>query len=87
MENYFHDVKICQEFARRNREKMAEIILEKMELSSLETFHTIHNYIDFDTENQNGDIILRKGAVSAKLGEKLLIPINMRDGSVPGNFR
>ena len=76
MEDYLHDVKICQEFASRNREKMAEILLDKTGLKSYESFETIHNYIDVD------EMILRKGSVSAKKGEKLLIPINMRDGSL-----
>ncbi len=76
MEDYLHDVDICQSFAKRNRERMAEISLERTGLSAIESFHTIHNYIDI------GEMILRKGAVSAKAGEKLLIPINMRDGSL-----
>lgn len=76
MEDYLHDVNICQQFAKRNREKMAEILLEKTGLIALEAFQTIHNYIDID------EMILRKGSVSAKAGEKLLIPINMRDGSL-----
>lgn len=76
LENYLHDVEICQEFARRSREKMAEIILGKTGMTALESFHTIHNYIDTE------EMILRKGAISAKSGEKILIPINMRDGSV-----
>ena len=76
MEDYLHDVHICQEFAKRNREKMAEILLQLTGLDSIETFQTIHNYIDVDEK------ILRKGSVSAKAGEKLLIPINMRDGSL-----
>ena len=76
MEDYLHDVDICQKFAERNRFKMAEIILEKCGWTAKETFQTIHNYIDIH------EMILRKGAVSAKAGEKLLIPINMRDGSL-----
>ncbi len=76
MEDYLHDVNICQEFAKRNREKMAELLLQKTGLIAHETFQTIHNYIDVD------EMILRKGSVSAKAGEKLLIPINMRDGSL-----
>lgn len=75
-DDYLHDVEICQRFARRNREKMAEILLEKTGLTAGEAFHTIHNYID--TEEK----ILRKGAIAAHKGEKVLIPINMRDGSV-----
>ena len=76
MEDYLHDINICQQFAKRNREKMAEILLQKSGLTGIESFHTIHNYIDVDER------ILRKGAVSAKEGEMLLIPINMRDGSL-----
>lgn len=76
MEDYLHDINICQQFAKRNREKMAEVLLEKTGLVGLESFQTIHNYIDVDEK------ILRKGSVSAKQGEKLLIPINMRDGSL-----
>ena len=76
MEDYLHDIHICQEFAKRNREKMAEVLLQLTGLASVETFQTIHNYIDVDEK------ILRKGSVSAKAGEKLLIPINMRDGSL-----
>ena len=76
MEDYLHDIDICQQFAKRNREKMAEILLEKTGYVGNESFQTIHNYIDVD------EMILRKGSVSAKAGEKLLIPINMRDGSL-----
>lgn len=76
MEDYLHDINICQQFARRNREKMAEILLERTGIAGHDSFQTIHNYIDID------EMILRKGAVSAKAGEKLLIPINMRDGSL-----
>lgn len=76
MEDYLHDIRICQEFAKRNREKMAEILLQLTGLTAIETFQTIHNYIDVD------ELILRKGSVSAKAGEKILIPINMRDGSL-----
>ncbi len=76
LDDYLHDVEICQRFARRNREKMAEILLEKNALSAGEAFHTIHNYIDTE------EMILRKGSIAAHKGEKVLIPINMRDGSV-----
>ena len=76
LEDYLHDVEVCQRFARRNREKMAEIIFEKTGMTAAEAFHTIHNYIDTD------EMILRKGAIAAHAGEKVLIPINMRDGSV-----
>lgn len=76
LDQYLHDVEICQEFARLNREKMAEILLEKTGLTGTDGFHTIHNYID------TKEMILRKGAIAAHKGEKVLIPINMRDGSV-----
>lgn len=76
LEDYLHDVEICQAFARRSREKMAEIILERTGMTGSEAFHTIHNYIDTE------EMILRKGAIAAHSGEKVLIPINMRDGSV-----
>lgn len=76
LDDYLHDVKICQAFAKRSRERMAEIILEKTGMEAVESFHTIHNYIDTD------EMILRKGAIAAHEGEKVLIPINMRDGSV-----
>ena len=76
LEDYLHDVEVCQAFARRSREKMAEIILERTGITAVEAFHTIHNYID------TNEMILRKGAIAAHEGEKVLIPINMRDGSV-----
>ena len=69
-------MEICQRFARRNREKIAEVLLERTGMVGGEAFHTIHNYIDTD------EMILRKGAIAAHEGEKVLIPINMRDGSV-----
>lgn len=75
-DEYLHDIEICQEFARRNREKMAEILIERTGLTGGESFHTIHNYID------TSEMILRKGAIAAHAGEKVLIPINMRDGSI-----
>ncbi len=76
LEDYLHDVEICQKFAKRNREKMAEILLEKTGLSAGESFHTVHNYIDTE------EMILRKGSIAAHKGEKVLIPVNMRDGSI-----
>lgn len=75
-DDYIHDMKIVQKFAELNRKAMTEIIIEGMGFTEVERFTTIHNYIDTD------EMILRKGAVSAKKGEKLLIPINMRDGSL-----
>lgn len=75
-EDYIHDMKIVQQFAMLNRKAMMDEIIKGMKLKVNEEFTTIHNYIDTDS------MILRKGAVSAKKGEKLLIPINMRDGSL-----
>ncbi len=75
-EDYIHDMKIMQDFASRNRLAMVETILKGMALEVTEQFTTVHNYIDTD------HMILRKGAVSAQAGQKLLIPINMRDGSL-----
>ena len=80
-ENYLHDMAICQKFASYNRVSIANIILEKMNLGTLNdlpNFQTIHNYISFE------DNIVRKGAISAKKGERVLIPINMRDGCIIG---
>lgn len=77
-EDYLHDMRICQEFAVINRRCIADLILSGMNWISLDTFETIHNYIEFETN------MVRKGAISAKKGEKLLIPINMRDGCIVG---
>ena len=76
MEDYIHDMKIVQRFAMLNRKAMMDELIRGMKLKVEEEFTTIHNYIDTDA------MILRKGAVSAQKGEKLLIPINMRDGSL-----
>lgn len=75
-DNYIHDMKIVQKYAVYNRKAMAESMIEALGLHIAETFTTVHNYIDTEA------MILRKGSVSAKKGEKLLIPINMRDGSL-----
>lgn len=78
LKNYLHDVGIIQEYANKNRKIMANEIITRMGLSIEEEFTTCHNYIDLD------NMILRKGAISAQKGEKLIIPINMRDGSIIG---
>lgn len=75
-EQYIHDMKLVQRFAALNRQAMIDEIVKGMKLHVEEQFTTVHNYIDTDS------MILRKGAVSAKAGEQLLIPINMRDGSL-----
>ncbi len=76
--DYLHDMAICQRFALRNRELMAEIIIGRLGLLAQDAFHTTHNYIDHESN------IVRKGAISARRGERLLIPINMRDGCILG---
>jgi RNA-splicing ligase RtcB/predicted DNA-binding transcriptional regulator YafY len=78
-EKYLHDMNICQEYASLNRETIAATILNKLmgkSLSDFSYFHTVHNYINFK------DNIIRKGSISAYEGEKVLIPVNMRDGSI-----
>lgn len=79
VEGYLHDMKICQEFARLNREAMLDVLVEEMGIKKrhiLGKFCTIHNYIDIE----NG--ILRKGAISLQEGEEAIIPINMQFGSL-----
>lgn len=75
-DRYLHDMEIAQRFAYTNRCAIIDTIVHAMNLHVEDQFHTIHNYIDMDHR------ILRKGAVSAQKGERLLIPINMRDGSL-----
>lgn len=80
-EMYLHDMKLCQEFAEINRRTIQRIICYRMDwkvAKETEQFQTIHNYIENDTN------LVRKGAISAKIGEKVLIPINMRDGCILG---
>jgi tRNA-splicing ligase RtcB (3'-phosphate/5'-hydroxy nucleic acid ligase) len=80
-EEYLHDVKICQEYATLNRYTMAKLIIQQTfgkDVEEFRRFESIHNYIDFR------DNIIRKGAVSAYAGERLIIPINMRDGAIIG---
>ena len=74
-ENYLHDMKLCQEWARQNRETIVNIICDKLGVDTEEIHETIHNYIGDDN-------IVRKGAISAKEGELVLIPMNMRDGCI-----
>ena len=77
-DDYLHDMTICQEFAHINRTNIAVLIMDNMGWTPIDIFETIHNYIEFETN------MVRKGAISAKAGEKLLIPINMRDGCIIG---
>lgn len=76
MDDYLHDVDVCQRFAARNRVRMLVEILARTGLDASPEFHTVHNYIDVD------EMILRKGAIAAHAGETVLIPLNMRDGSI-----
>ena len=80
MEQYLEDVKVVQEYAALNREIMLAEIVKGMKLKVTEEFSTIHNYIDMT----KGEKILRKGAISAKAGERVIIPINMKDGILLG---
>ena len=81
MEDYLHDLEIMQEFARINREAMVESIVKGMKWKVEDGFTCIHNYVDFSDPSVP---VLRKGAISAKDGEKVIIPINMRDGVILG---
>ena len=76
MKDYLHDMKIIQAFAYMNRKTMSDIVIDKMNFEVIDTFQTIHNYIDTDT------MILRKGAVSSQKGERFILPLNMADGSI-----
>ena len=75
-EDYLHDMQICQEYASLNRKYIALEILNKYGIIAMNKFETIHNYICFE------DNIVRKGAIRANKGERVIIPINMRDGSI-----
>ena len=77
-EDYLHDMKLCQEFAVLNRDYIAYKICKELNILCIDYFHTIHNYIDFE------DNIVRKGSISARKGEKVIIPMNMRDGCIIG---
>lgn len=77
-DKYLHDMKICQEFAILNRYTMAKRIADYMGWNIDDNFESVHNYISFE------DNIVRKGAISAKKGEKVIIPINMKDGCIIG---
>lgn len=80
MEDYLYDLRIVQEFASLNRACMVDEIVKGMGFKVLDQLETIHNYIDLNEPSQQVRGILRKGAVSAKKGERLIIPINMKEG-------
>ena len=74
--DYIYDMDLCQKYAEVNRRTIAEVICDKLHLTPTGMWQTIHNYIDMET------MILRKGSISARKGEKVIIPMNMRDGSL-----
>ena len=76
-DDYIYDMKICQRFAKQNRLMIALTIMLRMGWCAIDLFETVHNYVDDSN-------MIRKGAISAKNGEKVLIPINMRDGCIIG---
>lgn len=80
LEDYLHDVQVVQEYAKLNREIMIQEILKGMKLKAEETIMSVHNYLDCSGEGP----LLRKGAISAKKGEAVIIPVNMRDGVIMG---
>lgn len=77
-DDYLYDMKLCQEYAIKNREEIACRILGFLKVVPVEVFHTVHNYIDFE------DNIIRKGAIRCAKGDKVIIPLNMKDGSIIG---
>lgn len=76
MQDYFNDLKIAQDYAKWNRAAMVEVLMDAMDFQEVGRIDTVHNYIDLE------HMILRKGAISARKNEWVLIPINMRDGSL-----
>ena len=86
MEDYLHDLQVVQAFASLNRAIILDELLKGMKWKILDSFECIHNYVDASPETITafGSPMLRKGAISAKAGEKVIIPINMRDGILLG---
>lgn len=86
MDDYLHDLQIVQDFASLNREIILDELVKGMKWKVLESYECIHNYVDVSAETLNsfGSPILRKGAISAKKDEQVIIPINMRDGIILG---
>jgi len=78
LKEYLHDLDVVVSFADLNRRTMAQLICDQMGLTVTDRFACIHNYIDTEY------MILRKGAISARLGERVIIPLNMRDGALLG---
>lgn len=88
MEDYLYDIEIIQDFARLNRDAIIESIVKGMKWKVEDSFTCIHNYVDFSGalsgDSDRAKPVLRKGAISAKEGERVIIPINMRDGIILG---
>lgn len=86
MEDYLHDLQVVRHFASLNREIILDELVKGMKWKVQDSYECIHNYVDASQEilNAFGSSMLRKGAISAKAGEKVIIPINMRDGSILG---
>ncbi|MBQ9303120.1 RtcB family protein, partial [Butyrivibrio sp.] len=80
MDDYLHDIAIVQEYADLNRRVIARDILKGMKWKDKESVCCIHNYVDFSGDK----LLLRKGAISARAGEDVIIPINMKDGGILG---
>jgi len=80
MESYLHDILIMRDYAHDNRMIMAQIIMKRLKIEPVEIIESVHNYIEVNDDN----IIIRKGAISAKQNEKCIIPLNMRDGTIIG---
>ena len=81
LQSYIDDMKVAQEYASLNRKTMARLIVEQhfnKDMDALDHIESVHNYINFE------DNIIRKGAISAHEGERVIIPLNMRDGSILG---
>ena len=75
-EDYIHDMDLCQKYAQLNRRTMLDIICRELGITPVSVWETIHNYIDIE------HMILRKGSISAQAGERVIIPMNMRDGAL-----
>lgn len=80
MQDYLHDLAVVQEFASLNREIIVDEICKGMKWKILESYSCIHNYVDFSSPVP----VMRKGAISAREGEPVIIPVNMRDGIILG---
>lgn len=84
MEKYIHDLQIIQDFAELNRRIMLQELCRGMKWKIMDEYSCIHNYVESAEISYNGFPILRKGAISAEKDEKVIIPINMRDGIILG---